>query len=151
MATKRKPTTTREAKPKQAPAELTEAQLAELTREMERVAPVDEDGNVRPVQIGQRGRVPNEMVTIFVLDGVEYQIPSRPSAAVLIKFQRSLRKRGQDQAVWDLLLDLLGQDALDALAESPEVTAEDVGDVFAIVAHIAFGAVKKLREAADPS
>jgi hypothetical protein len=134
--------------------ELTEEELAALAETpADDEGPIAEDGTIRPVEIGKRGRTPNEMVTIFVLDGVDYQIPSQPSPAVLIKFMRESRNKkiGAAQAVENLLLNLLGQDALDALAESPEVTEADVGDVLTIVGHIGFGALAKLKAAAGNS
>ena len=149
-------TARKRAAKKAAPAaELTEVEfrdeLAKLAEPGE--SPIGEDGTIRPVQIGKRGRTPNELVTIFVLDDVEYQIPSKPSPAVLIKFMREARdkKVGVSRATENLLVTLLGQEALDALAESPDVTEQDVADVFLIVSHIAFGAVKKLQDTADPS
>jgi hypothetical protein len=112
--------------------------------------PIGEDGSIRPVKIGKRGRKAPEMVTIFEIDGTEYQIPAKPSPAILIKFMREARSKkiGRNQAVENLLMTLLGQDALDALAESPDVTEEDVADVFTIVGHIGFGAFQKLQETA---
>lgn len=128
-----------------------DAEIARLSEPGE--SPIGEDGSIRPVRIGKRGRTPNEMVTIFTLDDVDYQIPAKPSPMVLIRFMREARNRkiGVAGATENLLIGLLGQDAVDALAGSPEVTEQDVADVFAIVSHIAFGAVKKLQAAADPS
>lgn len=114
-------------------------------------SPIGPDGEIRPVQIGKRGRAGQKMVTIFTLDGRDYRVPERLGPAAIIKFQKDLRKRGRDHALWELMLTLLGQEALDRLAESPDVSVEDVADVFAIVAHIAFGSLEKLREASDPS
>lgn len=111
--------------------------------------PINDDGTVNPVRIGKRGRTPNPMVDLFELDGVMYQVPEKPSPVVTLKFLREARDRriGVDKATENLLMALLGRDALDALAESPEVTEEDVADVFKIVGHIAFGALRRMREA----
>lgn len=128
-----------------------DAELVRLSEPGE--SPIGEDGSIRPVQIGRRGRTPNELVTIFTLDGVDYQVPSKPSPAVLIKFMREARDRriGVAGATENLLVTLLGRDALEALAESPEVTEQDIADVFTIVSHIGFGALRKLQGAVDPS
>ena len=134
-----------------APAEtaLTDGELAALSDEPAHEGPIGEDGQIRPVQIGKRGRKAPEMVTIFTIDDVDYKIPAKPSPAILIKFMREARNRkiGRNQAVENLLVTLLGQEALDALAESPDVTEEDVADVFTIVGHIGFGAFAKLQGA----
>jgi hypothetical protein len=154
-ARKRSPKKSAPAPASEPPRRITErefdAELAKLSADGE--GPIGEDGTIRPVQIGKRGRTPNRLVTIFTLDGVDYQIPEKPSPAVLIKFLRESRNRkvGVRAATENLLVTLLGQEALDALAESPEVTEEDVADVFAIVAHVAFGAVNRLQAASDPS
>lgn len=133
----------------------------ELAAEAERMqaelesdgGPVGPNGEIRPIQIGKRGRTPNQLVDLFELDGVMYQIPEHPSPMLIFRFMREARdkKIGRDVAVENLFVALLGKDALDALSESPEVTAEDIADVFTVIAHVAFGALKKIKAAADPS
>lgn len=110
------------------------------------VPPVGADGEIRTVRIGQRQV---KMVDLFELDGHVHRIPAKPSAALIIRFMRQCRnpKIGADLAVENLLISLIGQEAWDALADSPEVTSEDVADVLYIVAHIAAGEVQKLRAA----
>lgn len=141
------PTKPRKAAAKKAPD--VEPDLSTLADEPAHEGPIGEDGEIRPVKIGKRGRKAPEMVTIFEIDDVEYQIPAKPSPAVLIKFMREARSKkiGRAQAAENLLVTLLGQDALDALAESQDVTEEDVADVFTIVGHIGFGAFQKLQAA----
>lgn len=146
--------------------ELSEDELAALARtEPGGGGPVQEDGTIRPVQIGKRGRSASsvEMTTVFILDDVEYQIPTRPNPALVLRWMMDSRmpkgvkvnsKRGRAiayQATENVLMTLLGKEALDALAASPDVEQEDVADVFAIVSHIFFGAHKALQQAADPS
>lgn len=120
--------------------------------------PIGEDGSIRPVKIGQRGRTPNPMVDLFELDGVMYQIPSKPPPMLTFRYQRAVngaqrikdakrRKAATDKATEDFLVSLLGREALDALAESPETEDEDIADVFAIVAHIGFGSPSRAEEA----
>lgn len=115
--------------------------------------PIGEDGEIRPIQIGKRGRRAPEMVTIFTIDDVEYQIPKEPSPGLLLKFMREARSRsvGQDVATMNLLTAMIGDEAVEALSESPDVTIEDIADVMAVVSHVAFGSIKNLRQAADPS
>lgn len=105
-----------------------------------------EDGTFTAVTIGQSKA---HLVDLFHLDGRTYQIPARPSAALVIRFLREARTKhiGPDVATENLLVNLIGREAWDALAESPEVTSDDVAAVLAIVAQIAAGEVKKLTEA----
>lgn len=117
--------------------------------DVDETGPIGPDGEIRPVQIGRRAHPAEDLITIFELDGHEYKIPARPSVALVMRFLRQARDKriGPDRAIENLLVALLGQDAFDALAESPDVTEEDVADVFTIVSHVAFGAVKKLVDA----
>jgi len=141
---------------------LTDDELDSLRRALpSEDGPIGPDGEIRPVAIGKRGRTPNPMTTIFILDDVEYQIPAKPSPALVIKWMRESQvkpgtsakkaKAIRYAATESVLLTLLGQKALDALAESPDVTAEDMADIFAIVGRIFFGAQQNLQAAADPS
>lgn len=140
-ATKKRPA---KAATTQAPT----ADLADLPIDPD--GPIGPDGEIRPVRIGKRGRTPNPMIDLFELDGRMYQIPAKPGAALVIRFLREYRNKriGPDLATENLLISLIGQEAWDALAESPEVTAEDVADVLTIVATIATAEVKKITGAA---
>lgn len=144
--------------------ELSEEELAALARTMPSSdGPIAEDGTIRPVQIGKRGRAPVEMTTVFILDDVEYAIPAKPNPALVLRWMMDSRmpkgvkvnsKRGKAiayQATENVLVTLLGQEALNALSASPDVEAEDMADIFGIVSHIFFGAHQALRLAADPS
>lgn len=106
--------------------------------------PIAEDGSIRPVKMGKTAR---EMVDVFELDGKMYRVPKRINPMLTMRWQREARTVGQYAATENLLLTLLGQDAVDALAESPEVDEEDIAKVFAIVGHLAFGTAQKVQEA----
>lgn len=141
------------------------AELAKLTDETVDEL-VDEDGNIRPVEIGKKGRTPNPVIHVFTLDGVKYGMPGRPNPAIMLKFQREWRKasrlpqngtragmkinpraEAQNAATMDLLLDMLGEEAIDALATSPEVGEEEMAAVFARVTKIGFGGLAQAVEA----
>lgn len=149
------------AAPKASP-ELSEEELDALRRASpSEDGPIALDGTIRPVQIGKRGRTPNELTTIFILDDVEYQIPAKPSPALVLRWMQesrvapgaSAQKRREAayRATENVLMTLLGQEAMDALAASPDVTAEDMADIFAIVGTIFFGVQQRFQQAADPS
>ncbi len=142
--------------------ELSEEELAALARlEPSEDGPIGTDGSVRPVQIGKRGRQGGEQVHIFTLDDVDYYIPREPNSALLMAYMLDVRKGGNGKkaraaatriATENLLMALLGEDTLRALGSSPDTTDEDIADVFAIAAHVAFGAMGKLeKKALDPS
>lgn len=132
--------------------ELTEEELAELAEKPAE----DDDGEIRPVVIGKRGRkgdTKGELTTIFELDEVKYQIPKEPSPALALRFLRDLSRHGRLVAVERMAFTLLGENALEALAASPDVEIEDVADVFTIVGRIFFESetYRKLMAATDPS
>lgn len=128
-----------------------EAQIAEDQRAPE--SPVGPDGAIRPVEVGWAGIAGPAMAHIFSIEGKKYFIPERPSPAIMLRFMREVRdpRVGRDAAVDNAMMALLGKPALDALCEYPQTTDEDVANVFIIVGHIMFGAVKRWRAAADPS
>jgi hypothetical protein len=125
--------------------------------------PIAADGSIRPIEIGKRGRTPNPMVDLFTLDGGEtyYQVPAKPPAMLAFAYQEDLRKTlrikdpkkrkaAQELATQQLFVDLLGQDALDALRTSREVDEKNIEDIFAALAHLCFGktgVVTKVEEA----
>lgn len=113
--------------------------------------PIGPGGEIRPVEIGKKGKKGPELVHIFTINGTRHFIPKNPTIAVLIQFLRDARTIGRDQAIENLLTSVLGERNLAALASSQEVDEEDVAAVFTIVSHIAFGALAKFRKAADPS
>lgn len=115
-------------------------------------SPIGPDGEIRPVIIGRTGSSGPEKVHIFSIDDVDYHIPKNPNAAVMLTFLREARSKrvGQDLAVMNAMVTMLGQDAMDALMESQDVSDEDCAKVFTIVAHILFGAVKRWQAAAAP-
>lgn len=163
--TKRSPKATKladRAVPQSEDGQLSEEELAALARmEPSDDGPIGLNGEVRPVQVGKRGRPGTEQVHIFTLDEVDYFIPKEPNSALLMAYMLDVRKGGNGKkaraaatriATENLLLALLGEDTLRALGSSPDTTDEDIADVFAIAAHVAFGAMGKLeKKALDPS
>ena len=113
-------------------------------------APVAESSGIAPVRIGQREETPVEMLTVFSLDDVDYQIPGRPSVQRGLQFLRESRdpRVGFAAAVDNLALDLIGEDNLRVLEESPKVTREDLADVMTVVRQIVLGGPTVMEEAA---
>lgn len=130
-----------------------DAELRALAVEAGQESPIGEDGSITAVRIGKRGRTPNPVVDLFDLDGVMYQIPSRPSPAMLMVFFREARNKriGTSVATENLLMNMIGEEAMAALVASPEVTEQDMADILTIVGRVAFGTLAKVGEAAGPS
>lgn len=104
-----------------------------------------------PVRIGQREAAPEERVTLFYVDDVPYTIPARASVQRGLQFLRESRdpKVGFAAAVDNLALDLIGEDNLRALEESPKVTREDLLDIINVVRQIVLGGPTVMQEAAE--
>lgn len=105
---------------------------------------------LQPVRIGQREAKPVETVTLFYIDDVPYTMPALPSVQRGLQFLRESRdpKVGFAAAVDNLALDLIGEDNLRALEESPKTTREDLADVFTVVRRIVLGGPTVMEEAA---
>lgn len=111
---------------------------------------------VGPVRIGGRAPV---MVDVFELDGVMYQAAKEPSAMLVYDYLQQLRKayrlknaQHRSVAVADAsesyIKAILGDEAWQALRESPEVSADDVAAVIDKVgAEIGLPAVEKVTGA----
>lgn len=110
----------------------------------------EEPTGIAPVRIGQRAEKPVEMLTVFSIDDVDYQIPAHPSVQRGLQFLRESRdpKVGFAAAVDSLALDLLGPVNLLALEQSPKVTREDLADVMSVVRSIVLGGPTVMEEAA---
>jgi|GEM_PF-3350133 len=80
-----------------------------------------------------------ERVVLFEIDGVEYTIPRKPRANVGLKYLRDLRKVGENVAVSNLLVALLGEDGFDALVDYEDLTMEDLERVTTISQKIVLG------------
>jgi hypothetical protein len=140
--------------PKVAEPALTEEDLEALTGDQ-----ADDElaeGEIRPVIIGKRGRrgdAPVEMVTLFELDDVPYQIPRNPSAALVLSWMLDVRKVGLGSANEAVGVTLLGEVPLRALAASPEVEPEDLQQIFQNIGTVFFTSenYKKIMGAPDPS
>lgn len=141
--TKPRKAAAKKAKPEPEPEPEVDLSTAELLAVEQAIrgdgGPVDADGQIRPLEIGRAGRTPNPRVWIFTLDGKDYTCPSKPNPALTLRFQRDLRRHGRDEAVANLLVSMLGADALDALAESPDVGEEEMAQVFSRVAIVLWG------------
>jgi hypothetical protein len=74
-----------------------------------------------------------ERVPLFVLDGKEYTIPAKIGPAVGLRYLYDLKLLGEQAAIAGLLFTVLGQDAMEALSNSSQVTMADVNIIMEIV------------------
>lgn len=85
-----------------------------------------------------------EMIDIFEIDGKTYQIPAKAKVNVSLKYMKNVRKHGAEYAAGELLEDMLGEDAYDALMNYDDLTAEDLNAVMEAVQKVALGDMEKV-------
>lgn len=88
-----------------------------------------------PIVVGQ---TPVEMAAVFVLDDVTYSIPAKLNPLLSMRHQEIIKKEGPLEATQWLLRRLFGQPVIDALEESPHVTADDVVAICSRVSEILY-------------
>lgn len=101
------------------------------------------DGH-QPIRIVTTGPAPEvELVEAFSIDDRSYFIPKHVSPSVSLKFMKMARKGGMEIALGELLEQMLGEEAYDALANCPHVTDEQFWDVMQLVRHHAMGVIER--------
>lgn len=83
-----------------------------------------------------------KMVDIFEIDGTTYQIPAKVRVNISLKYMRNIRKYGQEYAAGELLEDMLGEKAYEALMNYDDLTAEDLEAVMSAVQEVALGGLE---------
>lgn len=138
--------------------EFTEDDIARMEAELDAkfadTGPIGPDGEIRPVEVGKAGKAGTEMVHIFSLNGEKFYIPKRPPIAVMLRFMRDVRKKGEGAryaAVEQAMMSMLGKSKLDALCDSEDTSDDDVANVFIIVGHVLFTAIKNWKAKVDPA
>lgn len=135
---------------------------AKAKQKVELVAPEIDESPAEipegPVTIGKAGKTGAELAPakrhdLFSINDVMYTMPE-PTIGHVLKYVRVLRKSGDRLIAAETIgFDLLGDEALDALAASPDASEDDIAAVFAKVGAIFFGssAYKKIMASAGNS
>jgi hypothetical protein len=84
-----------------------------------------------------------EMVDLFHLGGRTYQIPAEPRVNLALKFLWQRKTRGELDAAANLLGDMLGAEAFEALMEWPGLTVEILNQVSTAAAKVAMGQMEQ--------
>ncbi len=89
-----------------------------------------------PVRISTEGAaLDDEREAIFYIDDREYTIPKRIRPNYAIRYLNDLRHRDSEYAVAQAMADLLGEEAMDALAACDHVNEEQMDQIMAIIEH----------------
>ena len=85
-----------------------------------------------------------EMVDLFSIDGVTYQIPAKPRMNVALRYLWHARQHGVDRAAAELLEALLGEQGFAALVEYDDLTPEQFQAIMAAAQKVTMGALEQL-------
>lgn len=83
-----------------------------------------------------------EMVDLFSIDGVAYQMPAKIGANIALGYMKLVRTHGQEAAMGWALEKTLGEKGYNALIECDDLEAEDLEAVMAVVHENVMGAVE---------
>jgi hypothetical protein len=84
-----------------------------------------------------------EMVDLFSIDGVNYQIPAKPRMNIALLFLDDMRKHGEMMANMALLERMLGEKGYKALCEYDGLSNEDFNSVIKAAATIVLGTLEE--------
>jgi hypothetical protein len=94
------------------------------------------------ITLTSKPAVDREMVDLFSIDDVTYQMPKRVGANIALGYMKLVRTHGQEAAIGWALEKVLGEDAYTALMNCDEVTAEDLETIMKVVHDNVMGAVE---------
>lgn len=86
-------------------------------------------------------REPEERVVLFSLDDQEFTIPRKFPVSLGLKVIRTMRKRGTEIGMAELLEEVIGEDAYEALVNYPDITNDDIARLMQIVNDLALGSL----------
>lgn len=89
------------------------------------------------------GGQPEEMVDLFSIDGVVYQIPSKPRVNVALRYLWHAKQHGEDKAAAELLEALLGEKGFKALIEYDDLTPDDFTNILKAAQQVTLGALEE--------
>lgn len=96
-----------------------------------------------PVKISTADVVEEERETLFWIDEDEYTIPKTIRPNIVMRYLQDTYDRGQEYALAAAMREVLGADAMEALAETDAVTDEQMRQVMDIVERKLMGQMKK--------
>lgn len=99
--------------------------------------------DIQPVQIDSSVVAKEERVPLFYIDDDEFTIPKKIKPNVAMRYLTDVRDRGPEVALAEVMTEILGEDAMDALAESEAVTDEQMQQIMGIVQKLLLGAMDR--------
>lgn len=115
---------------------------SDIEKLLEEEAPIAINFDARP----KREEGADERIPVFYLDGVEYTIPKRVNMSIGLRFIRDRAKYGSDVAIVNLMEEMLGQEAYEALLNYDGVTEEDFEQITMILSRAAMGKLEAQKK-----
>lgn len=97
-----------------------------------------------PIHIDTSEEVEEKREPFFYIDEVEYTIPVKVPANVVVQYFKDVKEKGAEYAVACAMEDMLGEDAMTALAETDEITDEQMQKIMAVIETKLLGTMKKV-------
>jgi hypothetical protein len=92
------------------------------------------------------GTLSEDTTVLFELDGREYRVPSKPRAAVALRYLRAVRDGGKELGSAQLLTDLLGIDGFNALCDYEDLSPEQLKMIMEAAQALTLGAMEEAFE-----
>lgn len=86
---------------------------------------------------------PEEMLDLFSIDDVMYQVPARPQVNIALQYLNNLRRMGPVVADMVLLEQLVGEKAYKALSEYKDLMPGDLAKITDTVVSLTLGAMEE--------
>lgn len=96
-----------------------------------------------PVKISTADVVEEERETLFFIDDAEYTIPKSIRPNITIQYLQDTYDKDQEFALAAAMREVLGADAMEALAECDAVTDEQMDQLMGIVERKLLGQMKR--------
>lgn len=97
------------------------------------------------LQTPEQSAAPPEMVDLFSIDGVTYQIPAKPRVNLALKYLWHVRQYGEDRAGAELLEALLGSKGFQALVEYDELEPDQFVTILTAAQQVTLGVMESVR------
>jgi hypothetical protein len=97
-----------------------------------------------PVKISTAEVLDEEREPLFFIDEVEYTIPKLIRPNILMRYLQDTIDHGHEYALAAGMREVLGAEAMEALADCDQITDEQMDQIMAIVEKKLMGQMKKL-------
>lgn len=88
---------------------------------------------------------PSDMIDLFSIDDMTYQIPAKPRVNIALKYLWHTRQYGEDRAAAELLESLLGEKGFAALVQYDDLEPDQFTAILAAAQKVTLGVMEDIR------